>query len=57
MENASNSSAGEKELKPISESDYQSSREDTIFSIIRENEQNRWKNSESQNQQRDILAY
>lgn len=57
MENASNSSAGEKELKPISESDYQSSREDTIFSIIRENEQNRWKNSESQNQQRDILDY
>jgi tetratricopeptide (TPR) repeat protein len=57
MENTSHSKAGSQELKPVSESDYQSSIEDTLFSVIRESEQNRWKNTQTQNQQSDILDY
>ena len=57
MENSSHSKAGSQELKPVSESDYQSSIEDTLFSVIRESEQNRWKNTQTQNQQSDILDY
>ena len=57
MENSTHSKAGSQELKPVSESDYQSSIEDTLFSVIRESEQNRWKNTQTQNQQSDILDY
>ena len=57
MENTTHASAGKEEIKPISETEYKSSKEDTIFSLIREEERNRWKNSESQTQQKNVLDY
>ena len=57
MENTSTAKAGTQNLTPVSESEYHSSVEDTIFSIIRESEQNRWKNTQTQNEQNNILDY
>lgn len=57
IENTPKATSEEQHINSVAESEYQSSKEDAIFSIIRENEQNRWKNSESQNQQKDVLDY
>lgn len=57
MENTSTSSARNQNLTPVSETEYHSSIEDTLFSIIRESEQDKWKNTETQNQPSDILDY
>lgn len=57
MENTSNSETGTRELSPVSETEYQSSIEDTLFSVIRETEQDRWKNTETHQPKSDILDY
>ena len=54
---AKNTKNSNSEIKTATENKEKSVLKDAVFSIIRENEQNRWKNSESQNQQRDILDY
>ena len=57
MKITANSSAGKQELTPISKSEDDSSIENTLFSVIRENEKNRWKNTETQQENQDILDY
>ena len=57
MENTATAKAGTQNLTPVSESEYHSSVEDTLFSIIRESEQNRWKNTQTKNEQSNILDY
>lgn len=48
---------GEQAINPVSETDHDSTRQDVIFSVIREDEQNKWKSPETQPEENSALDY
>lgn len=51
------SKAGEQAMNPVSEADNDSTRQDVIFSVIREDEQNKWKSPETHSDESSALDY
>lgn len=55
--NAGSTQSGEQEINPVSEKNHDSTRQDVIFSVIREDEQNKWKSPETHSEQSSALDY
>lgn len=55
--NSGSSKAGEQAINPVSESEHDSTRQDVIFSVIREDEQSKWKSPETQSEKSSALDY
>lgn len=54
---SNNSKAGEQAMNPVSETEHDSTRQDVIFSVIREDEQNKWKTPETKSEESSALDY
>lgn len=55
--NSGSSKAGEQAINPVSEMEHDSTRQDVIFSVIREDEQNKWKAPETRSEESSALDY
>ena len=55
--NAGSSKSGEQEINPVSETDHDSTMQDVIFSVIREDEQSKWKSPDMHTEQSSALDY
>lgn len=56
-QNNTSDTAKEQNITPVSESPYQSTLQDTIFSVIRENDKNRWKNAAQDYTNSSVIDY
>lgn len=56
-QNSGSSKNGEQAMNPVSEMDHESTRQDVIFSVIREDEQSKWKSPETVSDESSQLDY
>ncbi len=54
---SSSASEGVQDIVPVRENNDSSSVRDTLFSIIREKDQNQWKNTETQEENNGVIDY